>query len=386
MHRIRTLLAMCTITFFVVGVVWGQQAAPAPDADQGKQVIKAIYIPLADHYAGIVAYEKYHDQMVHADYQIERMKSWPLLRAYFFSGEVDMAYIISPQAMDMFRENPNFRWVSLMHRDGNGLAINDLINANVNLPPDRVDRKPDDKLAKAFAIAKEELGRPTECGVPHLQATHTVILYKYLKDHGMTLGLDTGSDKDVIAVAVAPPKSPAFLKKNNSRATPASFDQSLPWADVVETQGFGKVAWYSKDVLPWPNGHVECIAIATDDCIKNKDKALAEVIKYIHQAGQDIEDARQEGGEALKDISDMIRKHIPEHNEEAIIQSLRPDLMVINYKNLNLDREGLKVIMDLAVEGGIIQEPIDISKFAAGQFATSVSGGSSVQVDTVEVE
>ena len=69
-----------------------------------RQTIKAIYIPLADHYPGIVAYEKYRDQMKHADYTIERMKSWPLLRAYFMSGEVDMAYIICPQAMDMFGE------------------------------------------------------------------------------------------------------------------------------------------------------------------------------------------------------------------------------------------------------------------------------------------
>ena len=51
-------------------------------AGQDKQVVKAIYIPLADHYAGIIAFEKYRDAMQHADYQIERMKSWPLLRAY----------------------------------------------------------------------------------------------------------------------------------------------------------------------------------------------------------------------------------------------------------------------------------------------------------------
>jgi len=105
-----------------------------------KQTIKAIYIPLADHYAGIVAYEKYRGQMQKADYQIERMKSWPLLRAYFMSGEVDMAYIISPMAMDMFARRPDFRWVSLLHRDGNALAINDLLNADVQLSKERQSR------------------------------------------------------------------------------------------------------------------------------------------------------------------------------------------------------------------------------------------------------
>ncbi|MBW2204965.1 MAG: ABC transporter substrate-binding protein, partial [Deltaproteobacteria bacterium] len=170
--------------------------------------------------------------------------------------------------MDMFRKKPDFRWVSLIHRDGNALAINDLLNADVNLPDERLLRHPDKKVAEAFVKAKRKLGRPTECGVPHLHATHTVVLYKYLKDHGKTLGLDSGEDNDVIAIEVPPSKSPIFIKKKNSRGIPASFEQSLPWADVVETKGFGHVAWYSKDVMKWPpHGHVECIVIATDECI-----------------------------------------------------------------------------------------------------------------------
>ncbi|MEJ1353206.1 MAG: hypothetical protein RPV21_01375 [Candidatus Sedimenticola sp. (ex Thyasira tokunagai)] len=56
-----------------------------------------------------MAYERYRDKMVHADFRIEQMKNWDLLRAYFQSGEVDMAYVMSPLAMDMYRENPYFR-------------------------------------------------------------------------------------------------------------------------------------------------------------------------------------------------------------------------------------------------------------------------------------
>ncbi|MCH7839803.1 MAG: ABC transporter substrate-binding protein [Planctomycetes bacterium] len=363
------VLRIATILALSGGLALGASEVAGND----RQVIKAIYIPLADHYAGIIAYEKYRDQMKHAEYQIERMKSWPLLRAYFMSGEVDMAYVMCPLAMDMFRARPDFRWVSLVHRDGNALAINDLLNVYVNLPAKRIDRRPNAKVATAFAKARRELGRPTECGVPHLYATHTVVLYKYLKEHGKTLGLGRGRDRDVVAIEVPPPKAPAFIKKNNSRGTPASFEQSLPWADVVETQRFGHVAWYSKDVMPWPNGHVECIAVATDDCIKTKQEALKEVIYYIHKAGLDIEAARVEGGPAMKAIAEMIRKHIPEHNEEAIVQSLRPDLMVINYRHLNIDKAGLKQIMDLAVEGGILEAPIKIDEFADTSFSTRIT-------------
>ncbi len=253
--------------------------------------------------------------------------------------------------MDMFAEQPNFGWVSLMHRDGNALAINDELNAYVNLPDERLSRKPDNKVAQAYAQARQKIGAPTECAVPSLLSTHAVVLYKYLADFDKTLGLGYGPEADVVAIEVAPAKSPAFIKKQNSRGIPSSFEQSLPWSDVVETKKFGHVAWYSKDVMPWKHGHVECIAIATDESIRTKKAALQEVIAGIHQAGMDIEQARVAGGAALREISDMIRKHIPKHNEEAIIQSLRPDLNVINFKNLNIDREGLRQIMTYAVEG-----------------------------------
>lgn len=167
------------------------------------------------------------------------------------------------------------------------------------------------------------------------------------------MAIGRAGKEDVVAVSVAPSKSPVYLRKKNNRGLPAAFEQSLPWADVVETQKFGKAAWYSKDVLPWPEGHVECIAIAQDKTIANKEKALREVIYFIKKAGEDIELARRQGGEAIKKIASMVRKHFPEPNEEAIIQSLRPDLNVINYRNLDIDEAGLKLVMDLAVEGGI---------------------------------
>lgn len=333
-----------------------------------KQLVKALYIPLADHYAALVAYERYRKKMKHADLQIQKMKNWDLLRAYFQSGEVDMAYVMSPLAMDMYNKKPHFRWIGLMHRDGNALAINDLLNKRVQLPSQREDRKPDVKVAAALTEVYKDTGRPTEIGMPHLLATHTVVLYRYLKEHGLRLSLSPNTDAEVLAIAVAPPKSPAFIKAKSNRAIPAAFEQSLPWADVVETGGFGKVAWYSKDVMQWKNGHVECIALATDKAVKTKFKALKEVMFYIRKAGEDIEKARNEGGAKLEAIVKIVRKHIKAHTRKAIIASLNSQLRVINYQNLNIDEAGLKQIMDFAVEGGILKKAVDIKTFADHRF------------------
>ncbi|MBN4072353.1 ABC transporter substrate-binding protein [bacterium AH-315-F03] len=357
-------LALLFLVFFG-GVGWH-----SVEAGNGKQRIHALYIPLADHYAALVAYERYRDKMVYADFQIEKMKSWDLLRAYFQSGDADMAYVMSPLAMDMYLDNPHFRWIGLMHRDGNALAINSLLKDKIDLPSSREDRKPSSAIAELLIENFRVTGKATEIGMPHLLATHTVVLYRYLKEHGATLSITPNLGADVLAIAVSPPKSPAFLRSKSNRAQPAAFEQSLPWADVVETGGFGHVAWYSKDVMPWPHGHVECIALATDRAIANKNQAIREVMSYIHQAGRDIELARKRGGEELDAIIKIVRRHIPAHTPEAIIASLDPKLRVINYEYLNVDKLGIKQIMDLAIEGGIMRAPIDIDEFADEQFGT----------------
>ncbi len=344
-----------------------------------KQVVNALYIPLADHYAALVAYERYGQQMKHADFQIEQMKNWDLLRAKFQAGLADMAYVMSPLAMQMYMDQPDFRWIGLMHRDGNALAINDLLKKRINLPGDRAERKPDASVADALRQVHQDTGQSTEIGMPHLQSTHTVVLYRYLKEHGLSLGLQPDSRNEVLAISVAPPKSPAFIKGQSNRARAAAFQQSLPWADIVETRGFGHVAWYSKDVMPWPSGHVECIALATDQAIAEKEEAIREVMHYIHEAGADIEMARWQGGEAMQAIVEIIRKHIPAHSKDAIIASLDPSLKVINYLNLNVDKAGLKQIMDYAVEGKILKRAIDIDEFADTRFAVEMLNSGQVQ-------
>jgi len=337
-------------------------------ASEAKQKVHALYIPLADHYAALVAYERYASQMKYANFEIEQMKNWDLLRAYFQSGEVDMAFVMTPLAIDMYNENPHFKWIGLMHRDGNALAVNDILLKDIHLQKNRHNRKPDPQLALAFEKAYQTYKKPTQVGLPHLLSTHAVVLYKYLKDNNSKVAWSPNVKADVLGISLAPPKAPSFIKIKSKKATPAAFEQSLPWADVVETGGFGKVVWYSKDVIPWKYGHVECIALATNSSITEKTKATKEVMYYIHKAGEDIELARKQGGQELDDIIKIVRKHIPLHTKEAIKASLRDDLEVINYRHLNIDKKGLKLIMDYAIEGKVLSKGLDIDTFADEQF------------------
>ena len=341
---------------------------PSVSLAESRQPVKALYIPLADHYAALVAYEKYAADMQYADFSIQQMKSWDLLRGYFNSEDADMAFVMSPLALDMFRKTRDFRWVGLLHRDGNALAINDILNQSVGLSNQRSERKPDDKVALAIQRHYQKTGTPIRIAVPHKFSTHAVVLYQYLKNNGLSLTVFKKNPADVLAVPVAPPKSPLFIKSKSNRKTPAGFEQSLPWAELVESEGHGHIAWYSKDVIKWPNSHVECIAIAKDQSLKHKKRAIKEVMNAIHKAGDDIESARLEGGEALMEIIKIVRKHIPAHTSNAIAASLSPELNVINYKQLHIDPKGLELIMKLAVEGNVISAPVDIDEFIAEDF------------------
>jgi NitT/TauT family transport system substrate-binding protein len=339
-----------------------------------RQRIKAIGIPLADHYAGIIAYEKYRKVMQFADYQLKLLPGPALVRAYFTSEpDADIAFNVSPMVMDMFSEKENFRWVSLIHRDGNAFAINQVLNDRAKLPFDRKLRQPDSKIADAIRAFKQQTGKAVEIGIPSRLATHTSILYKYLKDNDLTIGTHKSDDVDVYLRVVKPPESPVYLKKKTARSLPAGFTQSLPWAEVAEEQGTGYLGWYSKDVMHNEQGHVECVIIAKDGVIRDKREALQEVIYYIHKAGQDIENARLEGGAAMSEIVRMIRKHIPAHSKESILVSLRADLNVINYHNLGINisaLDSIKEIMNLAVEAGFIKHKININDLADRSFSS----------------
>jgi NitT/TauT family transport system substrate-binding protein len=204
--------------------------------------------------------------------------------------------------------------------------------------------------------------------MPHLLSAHSVILYRYLKEHNTTISWSVNHDAEVLGISIAPAQSPVFIKRNSARATSAAAEQSFPWANIVETGGFGHISWYSKDVMPFKHGHVECIALATKEAIKTKEKAIKEVMYFIHQAGADIEHARTIGGKALEKVVKMVRKHIKSHTRESIIASLDPETRVINYEHLNIDKLGLKQIMDYALEGGVIKHKIDINRFADERF------------------
>jgi len=341
--------------------------AERPGATDERAPIKALYMPLADHYAGVLAHSLFADEMTHAAYAVERMTNWYLLRAAFREGRADMAFIICPDALDMFAHKPDFRWVGLLHRDGNQLIANNDLADRMDLAESMVERLPDSGVADALRREIEQ-GHPVSVGLPHPRATHSVILYKYLRDHGLSLGMGRiHFGADVMAEEVVPHKSLFFLNREDHENIPSCTQQSLPWGAMAEQRGLGKIVWTSRDVLPWPGGHVECIVIASDKALREKPEAVKEVLRSIQRAGLVLEEAREEKGTLLHDLAGRLRHYMPEHTEAGIREALDPVHAAISYKRLIVDQNAigsLREIMNLALEAGILDKPVDLEALA----------------------
>ena len=338
--------------------------------------IKAIGIPLADHYASIIALEKYGQEMKYANFSLKFLAGPELVRAYFYSeSDADIAFNVSPMVLDMYAQKQYFKLVSLIHRDGNALVVNSVIADKLDLNKDLTKRKPSENLITFLKDYKNKNGKPVICAIPSMLSTHTVILYKYLKDNKINM-MKNSNREDLRVKIVKPLKSPVFLKKKTILKEPAMFEQSLPWPQLAQVKNNSQVAWYSKDILKHKFGHIECVIIAKNKTIKEKYRALKEVIYYIHKAGRDIETARYKKGKDLEDIVTMIQKYIPSHTKEGILQSLRTDINAINYKNLNIDsnaKESLEQIMNLAFEAGFIKQKVNLDNLCDESFSTNIT-------------
>lgn len=71
----------CTV-FNVPGFLFHllfSELAVAGTPAAGKQTINALHIPLADHCAALVAFERYRDKMKHTDFTLTKRWKWLLL-------------------------------------------------------------------------------------------------------------------------------------------------------------------------------------------------------------------------------------------------------------------------------------------------------------------
>jgi NitT/TauT family transport system substrate-binding protein len=347
-------------------LLFGAGLAPA----SAKDAIVALYLPIIDHYPLLLSHLRYSKQMSNADFSVLQMAGWNELRQKFESGEADIAVITAPLALDMYAAKPMFQTVALAHRNGSALSVNTAFAKSMANPRERAERRPDEQFAKAAKAAFDKTGNPLNVGVPTLHSAHTLVLYKYMKDQGINMVTPKDRNGVLVVRQVPPPKSAEYLKAAGALGQGAATIQAQPWGDIFESSGTGTIAWYSKDVMKHPKGHVDCIIIASANAIKNKRAALAEVIESLHKGGAELQAAIQSDNKDLLQIATSISEvYIPGLKPDVIAKSMSKDIGAINFNDLNVDMTGLKQLQDLGMASGFQSSAVDLDKFSDRSFA-----------------
>jgi NitT/TauT family transport system substrate-binding protein len=348
--------------------------AQSTAAEPARQTVRLLYLPIADHYAALLAHGRYRGRFVHAEFVVERMDDPSLLRARFREPDVDLALQFAPLALEMYLRNPEFRWIGLAHRDGGALVANERLAASMSLAPLLADRKPSAAIAEALA-APARTGMTVNVSVAHPLVTQTVVLDTFLREHGRTLRVLSVPGRDVALTRQPPASMLAHLAREQARGDRVATLHSLPWPFIAEQAGLGRIVWFSRDVMRQPGGFVDCLALAKNDALAHKEDALREVMAAFLQAAADIEVARHAGGSTLDELAQTLRAYIPQHPEAAIRETLRTDPEVIHFRDLGIDRDGLRIIMQDAQQAGILATPVDIDAFADPRFDAPASVG-----------
>ena len=182
-------------------------------ADSERDVIRIAYLPIT-HSAAVMMlpYVSGPD----CDFRVElvRFTGWPEVVEALSAGHVDGASVLFEVAVSAFLRGSEWSVISLSHRDGNVLVVDNTIKDIHGL------------VGKTVAI-------------PHAHSPHMTLLNKVLAREGLTIN-------DINLIELSPAEMPFSMA---ARAISA-YVVAEPWGSLAEYRGAGRILVNSVDVIP----------------------------------------------------------------------------------------------------------------------------------------
>lgn len=285
-----------------------------------KITINVGYLPITDHLILPVSHAIDSNHYKDINVRLHLCRSWDEVLGKMDIGLLNAAFLLAPLAMHTFQEK-NLQCVMLGHRDGSVIAASPGINS------------------------AEELHR-VPIGIPHQRSTHTALIYKYFKDHGIT------DHHDLQLKKIAPPMTVKELRSGVIKA----YSVAEPWGIRGVSGGVVKILEYSKNIIP---DHACCLLMVQKHFLWRQKEAMTEWVESLQKAGELIQQDPQKAAE--------FQAPYMHHEVDDILQVL--DRKVISYSSLAPDRKTLQTIHDLAFEAGLIHDRMDMQSFIDPRFA-----------------
>ena len=215
--------------------------------DSDRTTIRIAYLPIT-HSAAVMMLPTVTHYDENFSVELVRFTAWPEVVEALRAGHVDGASLLFEVAVTAFQMGSDWSAISLSHRDGNVLVVDNTVQ-NV----------------------KDLVGRTV--AIPHSMSPHMTLLNKVLSDEGMSIS-------DINLIEISPAEMPFSMAARGISA----YVVAEPWGSLAEERGAGRILVNSVDVIP---GSVCCLLVFGDRALNDHDGLLSWLHENIHLAAQE---------------------------------------------------------------------------------------------------
>lgn len=256
-------------------------------------------------------------------YDSQRYTDFPTMVESIRSGRLKATFMIVPLAMKLREQGVPVKIVYLGHRDGSTVMVRPDLNVN--------DLR--DLRGRRFAI-------------PSKYSNQNLVIRRLMIEQGI-------QPDDIDFVELPPPDMPGAL---SAKAIDAYF-VGEPFAASAELSGSGNILYHAKDI--WPD-FISCALVVHEDLIVERPHVVKNLVRGIAESGEWAENNREE---AARIAAPYFRQ-----NEDVVHHVLTRPPDRVSYSMLTPTDTELQRIHDMAIEAGILDEPVPISELVDRSF------------------
>lgn len=264
--------------------------------------LKIGHLRITDHLILGVTNEKLKsgkETFQHCSIEPIAMTGWNSIGESLQNGEIDVAFMLAPYAMEMFHSGVKIKMSLLSHKSGSIIVTNK--RANI-------------KTIQDFK-GKTVL-------IPYHLSIHHMLFDQLLTENG----LKTGVDQDVVFEVVAPSQIPDVIEWDEAGDI-GGYIVAEPWGTKVIKDGYGEQFALSKDI--WPK-HPCCVMVVSEAIMGRYPDAIHELTNSLVHSGKFVETNREEtakiGAEFLNLEPGIISSVLTEPPDKLSTAELLPRL------------------------------------------------------------
>lgn len=301
-----------------------------------KVKLKIGHLRITDHLILGVTHDKLKtgkESFQYCDIEPIAMTGWNSIGEALVNGEIDVAFMLAPYAMEMFHSGLKIKLTLLSHKSGSIIVTNS--RANIE--------KVEDFKGKTVLI-------------PYHLSIHHMLIDKLFNDHG----LKTGIGKDVIFEVVAPSQIPDAIEWDEEGEI-GGYIVAEPWGTKVIQAGYGKLFSLSKDI--WPK-HPCCVMVVSEAILGKYPDAINELVTSLVDSGNFVQENAIEtikiGASFFNLEEEVIKGVLTGDKDKLITNELMPQLD---------DFEKIQTYLTENISA--MSGKIDLEKFVDLKFATA---------------